>query len=183
MRGTDRVMATDGNYMAFRPFNREKDKATNPRTLERVRMFLEQGKWKHIGTYDEVQIYELLEGNMYKNRDATVGVNLRDDMKKVATAAIERRWSDYHDLLDGMARCMKKGRDPLFARTIWMDMLGNLAVMIKQMGGPEAPAEREINEGFQSVRRARGIGGTGGTIMTLDSSALQKVGFDVARGR
>lgn len=177
MRGTDRVMCCDGKYMAFRPYNREKDKETNPRTKERVNRFLAEGKWKHLGTYDEVQIYELLDGNVYKSRDYVVGQNYRDDIDKIARAALERHWVDYHDLLDGVARALKGGRDPAFARVLWGDTLTHIAVRIKQLGGVEAPSEREINEGFMAVRKARGIAGKGGMIMTLDSSGLQKVEF------
>lgn len=178
MRGTDRVMACDGCYLAYRPFNRAFDKETNPRTKERMNMFLEKGHYKHLGTYDEVQIYQLMPGNPYfQKRQYTVGVNYRDDMDKVARAALERNWADYHDLLGGIATALKSGRDPLFAKTIWTDFLQHVAVRIKQLGGVEAPSEREINEGFVGIRRARGIQGKGGMIATLDSSGLQKVEF------
>ena len=40
MRGTDRVMACDGHYLAYRPFNRAFDKETNPRTKERFNDFV-----------------------------------------------------------------------------------------------------------------------------------------------
>lgn len=182
MRGTNRVMASDGRHMAYRPFNREFDKETNPRTKERVAMFLADGKWKHLGTYDEVQIYELLEGNAYRDsgKQHVVGKSLRDDMDKVAVAAINRQWVDYHDLLLGMATAMKAGRDPAFAKVIWQDTLTQIAVYIQQKGGKIAPSEKEINEGFTDVRRARGLS-KGGIIATLDTSGLQKVGFDGRR--
>jgi hypothetical protein len=175
MRGTDRVMATDNKYMAFRPFNREKDKETNPRTKERVAQFLADGKWKHIGTFDEVQVYELLEGNAYGHKaNYTVGQSYWKDIRTAAKAACDRHWPDYHDILAGMATALKAGRDPGFARTMWGDTLNQVAIAIKQMNGP---SEQEINEGFMSVRKARGIAGKSGTIATLDSKGLQKVGF------
>lgn len=178
MRGTDRVMACDGKYLAYRPFNREFDKETNPRTKERMAMFLEKGFYKHLGTYDEVQIYELLEGNPYlQKRDYVVGRNIRDDQKKVALAALERNWADYHDLLGGCATAIKTGRDPLFAKVLWEDFLDQVAVMIQQIGGKAAPSEGEINAGFQGIRKARGIANRGGIVATLNSSKLVKVGF------
>lgn len=178
MRGTDRVMATDHRYLAFRPYNREKDKETNPRTKERVNRFLAEGKWKHLGTWDEVQVYELLDGNPYGHRkNYVIGQNYRDDIDKVARAALERHWSDYHDLMQAIASALKGGRDPLFAKAMWGDTLQHVAARIKQLGGPEAPSDREINEGFMSIRQARGIAGKGGMVMTLDSQALHKVEF------
>lgn len=178
MRGTNRVMACDGQFMAYRPFNREFDKEVNPRTKERVQMFLEKGFYKHIGTYDEVQIYELLPGNPYRHeaKQYIVGQDYWKDIRKVATCAIHRAWSDYHDLLQTMAIALKTGRDPGFARTMWTDTINHIAVAIKQMGGPDAPTEREINEGFTGIRKARGLS-KGGTLVTLNSDALQKVGF------
>ena len=179
MRGTDRVMACDGQYLAYRPFNREFDKETNPRTKERFQMFLEKGYYKHLGTYDEVQIYELLPGNPYRQerKQYIIGQDYWKDIRTAATAACNRQWSDYHDLLGAMATALKSGRDEGFARTMWGDTLNQIAIAVKQIGGANAPTEREINEGFIEIRRARGIRG-GGSIMTLDSSGLQKVGFN-----
>lgn len=177
MRGTNRVMACDGKWLAYRPFNREFDKETNPRTKERMAMFLEKGFYRHVGTYDEVQVYELLEGNPYlQKRDYVVGQDYWADIRKCARAAINREWADYHDLLGGMATALKAGRDPSFARAVWNDTINQIAIAVKQMGGKSAPTEKEINEGFTGIRKARGIS-KGGLIVTLNSDALQKVGF------
>lgn len=175
MRGTDRVMATDNKYMAFRPFNREFDKETNPRTKERVAQFLAEGKWKHLGTFDEVQVYELLEGNPYGHKqNYTIGASYWQDIRTAAKAACERHWSDYHDILVGMATALKAGRDPLFAKTMWDDTVNQVGICIQQMKGP---SEQEVNEGFMGIRKARGIAGRSGTIAMLNSNTLQKVGF------
>lgn len=179
MRGTDRVMACDGQYLAYRPYNREKDKETNPRTKERMAMFLEKGMYRHVGTYDEVQIYELLEGNPYRHdkKQYVIGQDRWKDIRMAAKAAVERKWSDYHDIMGGIATALKGGgRDAAFARMMWDDTVAQVAVIIQQMGGPGAPTEREINEGFTGIRKARGIS-KGGVIATLNSNALQKVGF------
>jgi hypothetical protein len=182
MRGTDRVMACDGQYMAYRPFNRAFDKETNPRTKERFQMFLEKGYYNHIGTYDEVQIYELLPGNPYRHdkKQYVIGTDYWKDIRTAAKAACERNWSDYHDILGAMATALKSGRDPAFARTMWDDTVNQVGIAIRQMGGPTAPSEKEVNEGFTGIRKARGIS-KGGVIATLNSDALQKVGFDGRR--
>lgn len=179
MRGTDRVMACDGQFLAYRPFNREKDKETNPRTKERMQMFLEKGYYEHIGTYDEVQIYELLAGNPYRHdkKQYVIGQDYWKDIRQAAKAANDRKWPDYHDILGAMATALKSGRDPAFAKTMWEDTINQVGVTIQQMGGPAAPTEKEINEGFIEVRRARGIHGRNGMVL-INSNALQKVGFD-----
>lgn len=180
MRGTDRVMACDGQYLAYRPFNREFDKETNPRTKERFQMFCDKGYYEHVGTYDEVQIYELLPGNPYRHeaKQYIIGQDYWKDIRKAATAAVHRAWSDYHDILGAMATALKSGRDPMFAATMWTDTINQVGIMINQMrqGNPGAPTEKEVNEGFIEVRRARGIQGRNGMVL-LNSDALQKVGF------
>jgi hypothetical protein len=174
MRGTDRVMACDGHYLAYRPHNREFDKETNPRTRERFNDFCAAGYYKHIGTYDEVQIYELLEGSPFRHEKSyLVGQDYWRDIREAARLACERKWSDYHDYLGGMAAALKAGRDHLFAKTMWDETLKQVAIQIMHAHGP---SEREVNEGFTGVRRARGIS-KGGVVATLDTSGLQRVGF------
>ena len=178
MRGTDRVMACDGNYLAYRPYNREKDKETNPRTKERFQMFCEKGFYRHVGTYDEVQIYELLEGNPYRHntqKQYVAGQSYWKDIKQAADLACSRNWSEYHDFLGAMATALKGGgRDPGFARTMWLDAVNQITAEILRR--PGAPTEKEINDGFVGVRRARGITGNNGVVL-LNSNALQKVSF------
>jgi hypothetical protein len=163
MRGTDRVMACDGSYLAYRPMNRAFDKETNPRTKERFAMFCEKGFYRHVGTYDEVQIYELLPGNPYlQKRNYVVGQDKWKDIRQAATAACERKWADYHDILGGMATACKSGhRDKLVAKQLWED-----------------------NEEFVKIRQGRGIPTTGGFLaqpprdMFVNTQGLHKVGFD-----
>lgn len=180
MRGTDRVMACDGEYLAYRPYNREFDKETNPRTKERMAMFLEKGHYTHLGTYDEVQIYRLEPGNPYRHtaKQYIVGQDRWADIRKAATAAIHRAWADYHDILGAMATAIKSGpgRDQVLARAMWEDTVNLIAVQIQQMrqGNPDAPTEKEVNEGFVGVRRDRGIQGRNGVVL-LNSDALPKV--------
>ena len=185
MRGTNRVMAHNGKWLAYRPYNREFDKETNPRTIERMSMHQAAGWIKHIGTYDEVQIWEFLpvgingEPNPYyhEGRSYVVGQSYWKDIREVAKLACERKWALYHDYLEGMATAIKGGRDPVFAKAVWGDALAHIAVTVKQIGGKAAPTEREINEGFVGVRRARGLVTRNATVMTLDSNGLEKVGF------
>ena len=179
MRGTHRVMACDGQWLAYRPYNREFDKETNPRTRERFADFVAAGHYKHVGTYDEVQIYELLPGSPFRHekKSYVIGTDYWKDIKQAARAACDRNWSDYHDILGAMATAIKSGRDALFARTMWDDTINQVAIAIQQMGGPAAPTEKEVNEGFTGIRKARGIS-KGGVIATLNSAKLQRVGFE-----
>jgi hypothetical protein len=174
MRGTDRVMACDGHYLAYRPYNHEKDKAVNPAARDRFNNFREAGFYKHLGTYDEVQIYELLEGSPFRHSaDYTVGRDRWKDIRQAAALACERKWPEYHDLLGGVATALKKGRDPTFARQMWEDTLNQIGITIKQMNGPN---EREVNEGFTGVRKSRGIS-KGGVLATINTGALQQARF------
>lgn len=173
MRGTNRVMACDGHYLAYRPFNREFDKETNPATRERFANFGAAGYFMHRGTYDEVQIYELLEGSPFRHSNKyTIGKSFWRDIRTAAQAACERKWADYHDIMGAIAMGLKGGgRDAQFAREMWNDAVNQVGITIQQMKGP---SEREVNEGFMDIRRQRGIA-KGTSIATLNSNALVKV--------
>ena len=140
---------------------------------------------------------EIIEEELYKNVDENlrlrnipkpkeinhilnqyvIGQDYWKDIRKAATAAIHRAWADYHDILGAMATALKSGRDPLFAKTMWDDTINQVGIMIRQMGGKDGPTEKEVNEGFIEVRRARGIQGRNGMVL-IDSNKLQKVGFE-----
>lgn len=190
MRGTNRVMAHNGKWLAYRPFNREFDKETNPRTRERMAMHEAEGWMKHIGTYDEVQIWEFLpfgingKPNPYYHeggKEYIVGTDYFGDVRQAAKLAYDRKWPEYHDFLEGMAIAVKRKfrKDTLTAKVMWDDALNHITVAINQTKG--GPTEKEVNEGFVGVRQARGLQTRGATVMTLDSSGLQKVGFDGKR--
>ncbi len=174
MRGTNRVMACDGHFLAYRPYNREFDKETNPRTIERFSDFQAAGYFRHVGTYDEVQIYELLEGSPFRHKaNYIAGQDYWRDIRQAAKLACDRNWPDYHDYLGAMATAIKSGRDPTFAAALWNDAVAQVAVMVLQMNGPP---EAEVNAGFTGVRRARGIS-KGGVIATLNTQGMPKVGL------
>lgn len=175
MRGTNRVMACDGQFLAYRPYNHALDKETNPRTMERFANFQAAGHFEHIGTFDEVQVYRLLEGSPFKQskKEYVIGKNVWQDIRAAAKAACDRDWATYHDLLGAMAMALKAGREPHFARAMWNDTLNQIGVTIKQMKGP---TEAEVNAGFVNVRKARGLS-VGGVVAVLSTEGLQKVGF------
>jgi hypothetical protein len=57
--------------------------------------------------------------------------------------------------------------------------VNQVAVAIEQLrqADPSVPTEKEVNEGFIGVRRARGIQGRNGLVL-LNSAQLERVGFD-----
>lgn len=181
MAGTERRMASAGNYLAYRPYNPRTEKEVNPRTRERFQMFIEDGQVKHLGTYDDVQIWEFLPTSPYYhqgNKAYIAGQNYWADIRRAVEFACERKWAEYHDFLEVMAVAIKSGRDESFARTMWADTVNQVCVMLEQrrQNDPTAPTEKEVNEGFIGVRRSRGIRGNNGTVL-LNSAALEKVAF------
>jgi hypothetical protein len=177
MPGTERRMAAAGNYLAYRPYNPRTEKVVNPHTRERFQMFIEAGEVKHLATYDDVQIWEFQPGSPYYHQGGkayVVGQNYWADIRGAATLACERKWTEYHDFLQTMAVAIKSGRDPIFAKAMWDDTVNQVTAQILRR--PDAPTEREINEGFLGVRRARGIQGRNGAVL-LNSAALERVEF------
>ena len=59
MRGSGHISACDGRYVAYRPFNHVLDKQANPAFQERIERFTRAGHFKHVGTFDEVMVFQL----------------------------------------------------------------------------------------------------------------------------
>ena len=156
MRGSGRVWACDGRYVAYRPFNHALDKAANPVFQERVERFNREGHFTHVGTFDEVMVFKLKpESPWYATEDKayTAGQSLWGDINHAVKLACARDWRDYTDLLEAMAAGMMAGRDPMFARQQWEDAVNQIMTGVYQKGGP-LPAE--IRAGVQNVTAARG---------------------------
>lgn len=179
MRGSGRVWACDGEYAAFRPYNHVLDKKVNPEFQERMQKFREAGHCKHVGTFDEVEVYQLLEGNPWKatvTEKYVAGRNLWADIRHAAKLACAREWRDYTDLLEAMATGMRAGRDPEFARKAWQDAVEQIMINIYQQRGP-TPAE--VRAGVQNVRQARGYGPSApGIVMVSDITNTKNVVFE-----
>lgn len=151
MRGSQRVWACDGEYVACRPA------AFNPATHQRHSNFLASGCYEHVGTFDDVQVFKLLDGSPFKRNDKTFipGQNLHQDMRQAAIAACARDWVLYHDILDAIASGLKNAFTEGFARTVFQDALAQIFVHIQQRGGP---TQAEVDAGLSNVRAKRGYG-------------------------
>jgi hypothetical protein len=167
MRGSGRVWACDGEYMAFRPFNHEYDKKVNPAFEDRISRFRADGHFKHLGTFDEVQVYQLLDGSPWKStvdEFYVAGQNLWKDIRHAAKLACKREWVEYVDMLEAVAVAMKAGRDPMFALQAWTDFINQVMVNVYQSQGP---LPGEIRAGIQNVVQSR-KGAKSGTVMATD---------------
>lgn len=167
MRGSGRVWACDGEYVAYRPYNHVLDQHVNPKTAERHSNFLASGHYEHVGTFDEVQIFKLLDGSPFKRNTKTFipGQNLHQDCRQAAIAACERDWVLYHDILDTIASGLKTHLTAALAQTVYEDCLGSIFVSIQQRGGP---LQAEVDAGFANVRQKRGYGT--GKVMLLPAA-------------
>lgn len=175
MRGSGRVWACDGRYVAYRPFNHLLDKQANPAFQERIERFTRAGHFKHVGTFDEVMVFQLdPESPWYAKTDEayTAGQSLWKDIAHAVKLACKRDWKDYYDLLVAMAEGMRAGRDADFARKQWEDALNQIMIGIYQRGGP-LPAE--INAGVDGVRRSRGGYKNAGIIVATNATQAKSV--------
>jgi hypothetical protein len=178
MRGSGRVWACDGRYVAYRPFNHVLDKHANPVFQERVERFRREGHFEHVGTFDEVMIFKLKpESPWYANEDKayTAGKSLWGDINHAIKLACARDWKDYTDLLEAMAAGMMAGRDPGFARQAWEDAVNQVMIGIYQKGGPLAV---EIRAGVENVRSARGGTRRPGILLATDVANSKNVQYE-----
>ena len=178
MRGSGRVWACDGRYVAYRPFNHALDKQANPVFQERVERFQREGHFEHVGTFDEVQVFKLKpESPWYATEEVTyvAGKSLWGDINHAINLACKRDWKDYTDLLEAMAAGMMAGRDPMFARQQWEDAVNQVMIGIYQKGGPLAA---EIRAGVENVRSARGAQRRPGILLATDIAAAKNVQYE-----
>jgi hypothetical protein len=164
MKGTGRVWACDGEYVACRP------KDFHEGTNTRHQNFLASGHYKHVGTFDDVQIFELLPGSPFRrdNRTLIPGVNLYQDMRECAKAAVTRDWVLYNDILEEIASNVKARFDIGTAKQVFDDVLGQIFTNIAMRGGP---TQAEVDAGLARVRLRRGVGK--GKVIALPSARAQ----------
>jgi hypothetical protein len=151
MRGSQRVWACDGEYVACRPI------AFHEGTRTRHQRFLDSGHYEHVGTFDDVQIFKLLVGSPFRrdNRTLIPGVNLYQDMRECAKAACARDWVLYHDILEAIAENVKARFEGQVAKDFWGDILAQIFQNISMRGGP---TQAEVDAGLNRIRQARGFG-------------------------
>src|ERR1017187_780098 len=179
MRGTGRIWACDGRYVAYRPFNHVLDKKPNPEFQDRIEKFNRAGHFTHVGTFDEVMVFKLSpESPWYAKTEEsyTAGQSIWKDIQHAAKLACARDWSDYHDLLQAMATGMMAGRDPQFARQQWEEAVNQIMIGVYQRSGP-MPAE--IRAGVQNIQKGRGYGG----IKLLIATDVTQTGAKQYEGR
>lgn len=171
MRGSGRVWACDGEYVAYRPYNHVLDQTVNPATATRHANFLAAGHYEHVGTFDEVQVFRLLDGSPFKRNTKTFipGQNLHNDIRQAAIAACERDWVLYHDILDSIASGLKTRLTAAYAESVYADSLAQVFINIQQRGGP---TQAEVDAGFGDVRKRRGYGG--GKIIAVPGIPLRR---------
>ena len=103
MKGSSRVWACNGRYVACRPSDFK-----NPRIAERHNQFLRTGHYRHVGTFDDVQLFELTEASPWYRTpgDARAGT-WYEVLRAAAQAAVARDFGAYVDLLEEIASRLK----------------------------------------------------------------------------
>lgn len=160
--GRSRVWACDGEYVAFRR------KMSNPATLQRHEQFLKTGDYKHIGTYDDVEVYELQASSPFKrevvdftemvpdrNRKGSYQLKWNFSMVRryAVLAACRRDFGLFVDALQELAGRLKGTYHEAQANMMYQDELVWIFHLINLRGGP---GQVEIDHGVQSVRQRRG---------------------------
>lgn len=171
MKGSDRVWATNGRYVACRPAG------FNPTTQSRHSRFLASGHYKHIGTFDDVQVFELKPTSPFYRTEGDVRAGTwYEVLRAAAMAAVARDWGAYVDLLSEIATRIKssptgtEGRvETDLARERFMDVLEHLEQLIFMRWHAKTPTNEiadwglamssmkaEIDAGVATIRMRRG---------------------------
>jgi hypothetical protein len=147
--GKKKIWASDGSFVWFRR------KLANPATLERHNRFLATGEYKHVGTQDDVEIYELMPASPFKRAETINFSELKfyDARRQTIRAAVRRDWATFIDGLEHLAGGIKGSYDPAMAKTVYNDLLSYVFVQIAMRGGP---AQAEVDREVQALRKRRG---------------------------
>jgi hypothetical protein len=146
--GKKKIWASDGEYVYFRR------KLANPATLERHERFLATGEYKHLGTQDDVEIYQLMPNSPFKRIESVDFGALKffDARRQTIRAAVRRDWATFIDGLEHLAGGIKGSYDPAMARTVYNDLLSYVFVQIAMRGGP---SQEEVDREVAALRKRR----------------------------
>lgn len=180
MRGSDRVWACNGRYVACRPSGFHKE------TERRHAQFLSSRHYKHVGTFDDVQLFELTpQSPWYRTPGDVRAGNWYEVLRAAAMAAYARDWGAYVDLLEEIAVRLKstelrdtEGRsDSSYAKQQFEDVLTHLQQLIfmrwsagqqfkdvQDHGLAVQRMQAEIDNGVHNIRVARGTSRTGSVL-------------------
>ena len=147
--GKKKIWSSDGSVVWFRR------KLANPATLERHNRFLATGEYKHVGTQDDVEIYELMPSSPFKRAETINFSELKfyDARRQTIRAAVRRDWATFIDGLEHLAGGIKGSYDPAMAKTVYNDLLSYVFVQIAMRGGP---SQNEVDREVQALRKRRG---------------------------
>lgn len=168
MKGSSRVWACDGEYVACRPAD------FHDATRTRHQKFLRSGHYQHVGTFDDVQVFKLLEGSPFRRHAVDIReASTYECQRGAALAAVKRDWVLYVDILEEIATRIKstptgtesQAADGPLAKERWDFTLTQIEQQIYMRGGP---TQAEVDAGLQSVRRRRG--NTAGRVIALPAS-------------
>lgn len=174
MKGSSRVWACDGEYVACRP------SGFHDGTRYRHERFLRSGHYKHVGTFDDVQVFKLLDGSPFQRRVVDIReASFYECMRGAAIAAVKRDWVLYTDCLEEIATRIKSTPtgtesnavegsiygDGTLTKDRWEFTLSQIFQQIYMRGGP---TQAEVDAGLQSIRRRRGAAAS--RVIALPSS-------------
>lgn len=165
MKGSSRVWACNGRYVACRPGDFK-----NPATAQRHQKFLRAGNYRHVGTFDDVQLFELLPGSPFYRTPGNVKAGTwYEVLRAAAQAAVARDFGAYVDLLEEIASRVKGSTDKDLAMERFQDTLEYLEQLIfmRWSAGQElrkledhglamASMRAEIDAGVHEIRARRG---------------------------
>ena len=153
LKGSKRAFAIDGTHAFMR-----RAKA-NPSIIERTEAKARSGEYRHVGTFDDVEVYEIADDSPLRRKKKNLAeLTIPRIEAEIVRAGTKRDWKLYYDATAELAYRYKNGDLPVAtAHTMLQSTMKYLHQRILRRGGP---SEFEIGAALKDVRKQR----TGSTL-------------------
>jgi hypothetical protein len=148
LKGTKRGFAIDGTHAFLRR------RTANSLIAERTDNKARKGEYRHVGTFDDVEVYEISEDSPLRRKKQDLGeLSIESIEKAIILAACKREWRLYYDAVSELAYRYKNSNLPgETSETILQTTMKYLHLRILRRGGP---SDFEIANNLASIRKER----------------------------
>lgn len=157
LQGTKRAFAIDGTHAFLRR------KRANPAIIERTAAKVEAGEYRHVATFDDVEVYEIADSSPLRRKKMDLSQLSVDSLVKLAVDAVAGKRKDgglkapdfklYRDIVEELySKVREEGHMPAFAAAECERLVKYITFRSLRRGGPSQFA---ISHALGELRKQR----------------------------